>query len=296
MKLINFNTLKIIFNHPLAKRQKLSSFKKYLMYHVNFLFTPYPIIYSFISTSKLIIKKGMYGATGNMYLGLQEFAEMSFLLHFLTGSDLFIDIGANVGSYTILASGVKKAKTVAFEPIPATYENLQSNIAINQLSDLVYTHKLALGRTNGIAKFTSNLDSTNHIISNSEDADNEIEVTIKPLDDLIHNQNPILMKIDVEGFEKEVLAGAQNTLKDGKLKAIIIELNGLGKRYGFEDYEIHKNLVELNFLPYEYFPFQRKLKQLESFGNNNTIYIRDLEFVENRIKNADSIEILGYSY
>jgi hypothetical protein len=47
---------------------------------------------------------GMTGATGNLYVGLHEFEEMAFLLHFLRPGDLFADVGANVGSYTILAA------------------------------------------------------------------------------------------------------------------------------------------------------------------------------------------------
>ena len=45
----------------------------------------------------------MHGVTGNVYCGLHDFAEMSFMLHLLRAGDLFADIGANVGSYTVLA-------------------------------------------------------------------------------------------------------------------------------------------------------------------------------------------------
>jgi hypothetical protein len=49
---------------------------------------------------------GMTGATQNIYVGLQEFVDIMLTLHFLRKGDLFLDMGANVGSYTILASGV----------------------------------------------------------------------------------------------------------------------------------------------------------------------------------------------
>ena len=62
--------------------------------------------------------------TGNIYCGLVEFADMAFVLHVLRAGDLFVDIGANAGAYTLLASSVAGAKTTCFEPAPATYARL----------------------------------------------------------------------------------------------------------------------------------------------------------------------------
>lgn len=58
-------------------------------------------------------------------------------LHFLRPGDLFLDIGANVGTYTVLASGVCGGKIMAFEPDPRTLRHLQRNIELNQLENLV---------------------------------------------------------------------------------------------------------------------------------------------------------------
>ena len=62
--------------------------------------------------------------TGNIYCGLAKFADMAFVLHVLRAGDLFVDIGANAGAYTLLASSVTGAKTTCFEPAPATYARL----------------------------------------------------------------------------------------------------------------------------------------------------------------------------
>src|ERR1700737_2016418 len=86
-----------------------------------------------ISGQRLAVRRGMTGATGNIYVGLHEFADMMFMLHFLQEGDLFLDVGANVGSYTVLASGVCRASTWAFEPDPNTVRHLRRNIAINEL-------------------------------------------------------------------------------------------------------------------------------------------------------------------
>ena len=57
----------------------------------------------------------MYGATGNIYCGLHDFEEMSFLMHFLRAGDVFADVGVNVGAYSMLAASVG-ARAIAFEP------------------------------------------------------------------------------------------------------------------------------------------------------------------------------------
>ncbi len=56
-----------------------------------------------------------------------------FLLHFLRCDDLFVDIGANIGSYTVLAGAVVGATCLAVKPIPSTYESLLDNIHLNRL-------------------------------------------------------------------------------------------------------------------------------------------------------------------
>ena len=70
------------------------------------------------------MRHGETGLTGNLYAGLHEFADMAFVMHALRPTDLFVDIGANAGSYTILACAVAKARGCAFEPLPSTYRRL----------------------------------------------------------------------------------------------------------------------------------------------------------------------------
>src|SRR4029077_6652553 len=107
-----------------------------------------------IAGQHLAVRGGMTGATGNIYVGLNEFVDMMLPLHFLREGDLFLDIGANVGSYTVLASGICRAVTWAFEPDPGTIRNLKRNIAINSLEPLVTIYELALGSAEGEVPFT----------------------------------------------------------------------------------------------------------------------------------------------
>ena len=217
---------------------------------------------------------------------------MAFLLHFLRPSDLFIDIGANVGSYTILASSEINAKTIAIEPVPSTFENLIDNISINKMQEKVKALNIGLGSKNGKLHFTKSLDTVNHVVTENDSDSDTIEVNVSTLDSILLTEiTPILLKIDVEGFETEVLNGAESTLANNDLKAIIIELNGLGRSYGYDEVKVHEKLIEFGFKPFNYSPKLKQLTERESFGTHNTIYLRDKKFVEDRIETSRQVKI-----
>ena len=99
---------------------------------------------------------------------------------------------------------------------------------------------------------------------------------------------------DVERGETEVLLGGKNTLNNPDLKAVIIELNGSGARYGYKDADIHAMFITAGFRPYAYEPFTRQLTELNAYSDeSNTIYIRDVDFVKNRIRVSDAFKVLG---
>jgi FkbM family methyltransferase len=286
ISIINF-----VKDHPLNQNNKIKSILRLLKWQINTRLNPYPIIYQWTDKAKLIVQKGMTGATGNLYCGLHEYNDMAFLLHFLREDDTFADIGANIGSYTVLASGHIRANTVSFEPVPSTFRHLENNILINNILDKVIAYNIALGSKQDSIAFTSSLDTTNHVANKNET--NTIKVPIDLLDNVMKGKiNLRLIKIDVEGFETEVINGAMMTLKQKDLKAIIIELNGSGSRYGYNEKVIHHTLLDLDFKPFQYMPKERKLTLVDSHGTHNTIYIRDIDFVLKRLRTAEKIKIL----
>lgn len=291
MKLIS--VLRVITNHELNKKNKIKATLRFIKWQLSNMFSPYPVVYPFIGNAKLVIQKGMNGATGNLYCGLHEFNEMAFLIHLLREKDSFLDVGANVGSYTVLASAYSKAKTVSVEPSPSTFSHLLNNISINNISEKVIAYNVALGAQKGLVEFTKNSDTTNHVAVSGEV--NTVKVPIEKLDSIFVNHDiPLLIKIDVEGFETEVLKGADKTLLQKEVKAIIIELNGSGERYNYDERKIHSLLIELGFQPYQYRPMERRLMLMNTFGKHNTIYIRDLDFVQERIISAPKFKILDF--
>ena len=285
-----YDILKFIYSHPFNSENKLNGVLNFFKWQINCLLNPHPIIYQYTENSKLIVRKGLTGATGNLYCGLMEFNDMAFLLHFLRRTDLFIDIGANIGAYTLLASSEIKANTISIEPLEDTFKILMDNIYINKIQDNVKAYNIGLGSEISKIHFTKSLDTINHVATKNEI--NTVEVQIDTLDNILKNEQcPALIKIDVEGFENEVISGAEKTLANKSLKAIIIELNGSGLRYGFDDKNIHLKLLKYGFKPYYYNPRLREIKLLETFGNHNTLYLRDINLIEERIKSSKKIKI-----
>ena len=119
------NKLKVVHRsikeHPVGQHDKFNSWKRFLKWQLSQLLFPSQVVYGFVGKSKLSIERGMSGATGNIYFGLNDFAEMGFLLHYVKQDDIFFDLGANVGVYSILASVNAGARSIALEPVKETF-------------------------------------------------------------------------------------------------------------------------------------------------------------------------------
>lgn len=143
-----------------------------------------------------------------------------------------VDCGAHIGKYTILSSKIvgKRGKVIAIEPDPENYKVLIKNIALNKRKNITplncavwkETKKLKLFITDTTTQhFTGNTDSNRHY-------ERAIEVDAIKLDDLFRKakiKKIDWLKLDVEGAEAEVLAGARKALKAHKISNIIIELH-----------------------------------------------------------------------
>ena len=233
----------------------------------------------------------MTGATGNWYCGLHEVHEMAFVLHLLRPGEHFVDVGANVGSYTVLAGGGVKARVTAVEPIPATFAHLQRNVALNGMSDLVRCCQVGLSGKSGMLRFSSGLDTVNHVLAKGEDVPG-VDVPVTRLDDLVGQDVPTLMKIDVEGHELAVLHGGASTLGDQRLLAVIMETNGSGVRYGVSDDQLIAVMLEHGFAPFGYDPFGRRLVDVTD-ASGNTVFVRGKADVEARVKAAPRFRLVN---
>jgi len=290
------DTARFIMRHPLNRERKTAALIHWLRWQLGSrLLFGWPVAVPFANGASLLAKPGMTGATGNIYCGLHEFEDMAFVLHFLRPNDLFADIGANIGSYTILAC-TTGARCISFEPVPATYEKFLDNLNLNRSSEQVDARNEAVGQNAGWIEMITDQDTTNQALKSGEKYAGETErVPVTALDKVLQGKIPKLIKIDVECFETEVLAGANQTLMHPQLQAVIMELNGSGVRYGYDENALHLSMLEAGFRSCQYKPMERKIVDLH--GNRpetgNTLYIRDLETARNTVKTASRQRVVG---
>jgi FkbM family methyltransferase len=289
-----WGTGRLLWTHPLTARNRSAAFARWIRWQLGSRLLPGAAVISFVDDTRLLVAPGMTGATGNVYVGLHEFADMAFVVHYLREGDGFLDVGANVGSYTVLAAGVCGADAIAAEPLPATFGHLRANIRLNGLEARVRAVNVGLAAKGGILRFTKTLDTVNHVLSQDEStSDQAIDVPVVTVDELIGNVRLSLMKIDVEGFESEVLAGAARTLARADLRALIVELNGSGARYGVDETNVRSYIESFGFHPFAYDPFKRSLLRIEGKSReSNTLYLRDIEAVAQRVRQARAVRVL----
>lgn len=272
-------TLSFITSHPLTRDRPLAAIGRFVRWQIESRLKK-EVEFEWIEGSKLIVRNGMTGATGNIYCGLHEFADMAFLLHFLRPGDLFVDVGANIGSYTVLASAVCGAETIAIEPDPVTMGWLKKNIAANQIGDAVTTVEAAVGREEGEVNFTVGLDTVNQVAHAGHQ--NTRKVRVVRLDDLLSGRSPAFIKLDVEGYEAEVIGGASETLKNPSLLAIETESR---------DTEVLSKLRSVGFVEYCYDPVGRSLKE-QAGGSSNALFLRGADDIAVKLAEAMRRRIL----
>src|SRR5687768_12850180 len=123
-------TFGFVAQHPLNRGRRWAAFRRLFRYQLATR-TREETSFDWFGGAKLVVSRNMSGASGNIYCGLHELADMGLFLHFLRPADLFLDIGANVGSYTVLASRVCGAETLAFEPDARAAARLARNVQAN---------------------------------------------------------------------------------------------------------------------------------------------------------------------
>lgn len=290
------NTYRFIASHPLTRHRKSAAISRWLRWQVGSRLLHQAVV-PFVGDLRMVVRNGMTGATGNIYCGLHEFEDMGFVLHFLRPGDLFVDVGANIGSYSLLAAATG-ARVVSFEPVPATFEALRDNININlnRIGSQVDARNQAVGASVGKLTMIADQDTMNKAVGASYYRGQTIEVPQTTLDDALKQSGaPKLIKIDVEGFETEVLRGAQAIMADEQVQAVVMELNGSGSQYGFDENQVHQQMLAFGFRSCGYDPLKRQITDFdaERSDRSNTLYLRNWEAAQAEITNASTYRVVG---
>jgi FkbM family methyltransferase len=214
--------------------------------------------------------------------GLSAPIEMAAVTHLLREGELFVDIGANLGAFTLLAAGIAKARVLAIEPAPETLPWLHEHVALNNLTGLVEVAATALSDGPGEIRMTAGLGASNRV-----DPDG-IAVPVTTLDALLAGRVPKLIKLDVEGHEAPVLRGAVATLAHPALLCLVVETRGHG-----DENAVDAQCRAAGLAPHAYDPFARRFTKLVAPQFGDTFYLRDAAEAGRRATAAPPLNVRG---
>ncbi|MBI1388559.1 MAG: FkbM family methyltransferase [bacterium] len=224
---------------------------------------------------------------------------LEWIDRYFGADDVFYDIGANIGLYTLYAGVKAKCKVISFEPESQNYAKLNQNIFINRLSDLVTPYCLALTDRFSFDRFYLNPSDFSgdgapavlaaggalHSFGETVDYQGEAYSPLHKqgmigvaLDDLWMKYSfdfPTKIKIDVDGLEGKIIQGGRQTLNDPRLTSLLIELTADESHHYAE---IMKFIEECGFqlLPPETFNAHSvELQKGTAYANcQNHIFVR----------------------
>ena len=140
---------------------------------------------------------------------LREGKELKVISSFIGSGGTFLDIGANVGYYSLMAAKLGADKILAIEPNPIVLDRFKTNIKFNKYEKKIKVFKLGIGEKKDILELRlSHTDMGSSTVLNNDLDSDKIRIKIVPLSDLLKKEaikKIDVLKIDIEGFEDRAL-------------------------------------------------------------------------------------------
>ena len=191
--------------------------------------------------------------------------EVECLKQIIKKGDIVVDLGANIGYYTLILAQLvgKSGHVYSFEPDPSNFEILSKNVKENKHEHVTLVQKAISDKNSKIKLYVSKRNLASHRIFDAEDKRESIEVDVTTLDEYFKKfKKPIkFIKMDVEGAEGATILGASKIIEDSKNLVIMMEYFPKWiKKFGDVPEEILKSLVGKKF---KLFNINKKNKKLD---------------------------------
>ncbi len=217
-----------------------------------------------------------------------QYALEPLLQHLLSPGDTWIDIGANIGLVTLAAAAQigPSGRGYAFEPNPRVFRRLADHVSINGIANFTCSN-VALGASAGKATLSVPKHTGQGSLVRFDDAGlDTVEVPVVRADDALAegHDDVVVIKIDVEGYEMQVLEGMERLLRHRNTALIIEVLDELLQRAGTTSRAVLDLMASFGFAPYEFdVKTSRLAKTLEltALDAKREHYSGDLLFLRN---------------
>jgi FkbM family methyltransferase len=274
-----------LLTHPASKQSPTGPLGRFVDWQLRQRVTRAPLLFLTPDGMRLRCYRGSRSASSVYYLGYPDWDEMHFLRRVLRPGDGFIDVGANVGVYSLLAASrvFPGGRIVCIEPDPLSATRLRENFSLNGLRDPV-VHEVCVGASNATLPFASGYDTASAIRIADEDSGNE-RVQVVPLDSLVDDPRCLTVgKIDIEGYEHQAFLGAQRLLELGHPRCWLVETNDACRAFGSTREPLRAELARFGFRLYALQREGRELTEVASGGPfpTNSIAVRDVDWLRAR--------------
>jgi FkbM family methyltransferase len=175
----------------------------------------------------MLLEPRLGGIHQELFLyGRRETECTAFLPNWIPAGAIVADVGANIGYYALIESD-RAAKVYAIEPSPQNLNLLKDNLALNNCTDRVEVHQIAISNNSGKALFTTSEVPNHHrLLGHSEKTPkNVIEVKATTLDEFIGDRDVDVIRMDIQGAEWLVLQGMKKILERKKPLRLFIEVH-----------------------------------------------------------------------
>jgi FkbM family methyltransferase len=181
---------------------------------------------------------------------------------YLRPGDSVIDVGANIGIYTLLAARLvgPNGRVLSFEPSPESCRRLRENVALNE-AHCVTVQQIAISDRRGTMAFTADRDTGNRFAFEASYAGNSITVPVTTLDDALGDIECSMAKIDAEGAEPLVLRGARRAIAQRHLPVLQLErVERFVRRAGSSVNQIRDLLLQSDYRLWTYIAAENSLQ------------------------------------
>jgi FkbM family methyltransferase len=229
-----------------------------------------------------------------------ERPERDFITRTLRPGDVFVDVGANIGVHAIVAARavMPGGRVYALEPNPATFRALERNVAANGFNGTVRCICVAASDAAGVASLHvpgAGYAAHSSLADPHMPLAGEIEVEVAQLDDLVQD-SPALVKIDVEGWERHVIAGAHRLLSARDAPHLLVEFADLASAYaGTTTDELAADFERLGYRLFRYDHRARELAMEQRPGRygGNLVASKRIDELRARIGKQEAVSASG---
>ena len=259
------SSFRILINAPYNKSHPISALKRFISWKIIRLCKLKNYKAVFWGNRIINIQYNSFHTMWLMYNYLLDWDEFNLIKNYVLDGDVVVDVGANIGIYSLWMSKYAgtHGKVFAFEPDSSNYFQLIENINLNNLGRYITPIQKAAGNVNGNISFTTGLDGENHI--EKSNLHNVVDVPCVKLDDFFTENNIghiSYIKVDVEGFELDVLKGSIKYITERKIEIIQLEINQTILNSGTRIEELTDFLTKHDYELCRYCVVSNELKQV----------------------------------